>query len=147
MRIAARILSPVAACFAIVLLGCSVESKSSLMEITSDTSSLQCLTTNELTQLLRSSSKPVLVEFSVPVGCARCNQMQPQIRKLASQVSERAELCLINFNYERQLVNELGITVCPTYIAFVDGREVFRTSHPTSGDLLLARLQDLTEQQ
>lgn len=65
--------------------------------------------------------------------------MRPQVDSLIEQLGERATVCRINLNSERQLVAKLKVTVCPTYVAFVNGKELFRMAYPTSGDLLLAR--------
>ncbi|QDS99264.1 thioredoxin family protein [Adhaeretor mobilis] len=124
------------------LLGCSDKPSSVTSAASENDAPLSYLTANEFTQILRTSSQPVLVEFSVPAGCHRCEEMRPQLQTLATQLSGRAEVCSVNFNNERQVVTKLGIIVCPTYVAFENGKELFRMSHPTSGDLLLARLEE-----
>ena len=98
----------------------------------------------EFHSLLAESSQPVLVEFGVEIGCFRCDELRPQIERLAEQYSDRAVVRRINLNQARKLAAQLGVTVCPTYIAFVDGDERFRASYPTSGDLLAAQLADVS---
>lgn len=93
-------------------------------------------------QLLTSSAEPVLVEFGVETGCARCDELRSQVERLADQFSGRAKVRRINLNAERALAAEMGVTICPTYIAFVEGQEVFRISYPTSGDLITSQLED-----
>jgi thioredoxin 1 len=94
------------------------------------------VTANELRSLIANSNKPVLVEFGVEVGCFRCDELRPQIEKLAEQYAGRATVCRVNLHMDRQFASQLGVAVCPTYIAFVDGQERFRISYPTSGDLI-----------
>lgn len=93
-------------------------------------------------QLLNSSAEPILVEFGVETGCARCDELRPQVEELADQFSGRALVRRINLNAERAFAAEMGVTICPTYIAFVDGQEAFRTSYPTSGDMIASQLDD-----
>lgn len=93
-------------------------------------------------QLLNSSAEPILVEFGVETGCARCDELRPQVERLADQFSGRAKVRRINLNAERALVTQLGVTICPTYIAYVDGPEAFRISYPTSADLIASQLDD-----
>lgn len=93
-------------------------------------------------QLLTSSAEPILVEFGVETGCARCDELRPQVERLADQFSGKAKVRRINLNAERALAAQLGVTICPTYIAFVNGQEAFRTSYPTSGDLIASQLDD-----
>jgi thiol-disulfide isomerase/thioredoxin len=93
-------------------------------------------------QLLESSAAPILVEFGVETGCARCDELRPQVEWLAGQFSGKAKVRRINLNAERTLAAQLGVTICPTYIAFVDGQEAFRTSYPTSGDLIASQLDE-----
>ncbi|MBL9161601.1 MAG: thioredoxin family protein [Planctomycetaceae bacterium] len=93
-------------------------------------------------QLLDSSAEPILVEFGVETGCARCDELRPQVERLADQFSGKAKVRRINLNAERGLAAQLGVTICPTYITFVDGQEAFRTSYPTSGDLIASQLDD-----
>jgi thioredoxin 1 len=93
-------------------------------------------------QLLHSSAEPILVEFGVETGCARCDELRPQVERLADQFSGRAKVRRINLNAERALATQLGVTICPTYIAFIDGQEAFRISYPTSADLIASQLDD-----
>ncbi len=139
LTVASAIVPLVVSCCVIALTGCtnSVSTQAAL-----ETDLVPYVTSQEFTKLLNNSSRPVLAEFSVPIGCARCDKMRPQIESLVTDLNGRAEVCRLNLNYERQLVNQLGITVCPTYVAFADGQELFRISDPTSGDMLMARLED-----
>lgn len=93
-------------------------------------------------QLLESSTEPILVEFGVETGCARCDELRPQLEWLADQFAGKAKVRRVNLNAERALAAQLGVTTCPTYIAFVDGEEAFRTSYPTSGDLIASQLDE-----
>jgi thioredoxin-like negative regulator of GroEL len=98
---------------------------------------------DELQSVLAASSRPVFVEFGVEIGCTRCDELRPQVERLAEQFADRAIVRRVNLHQARPLAAKLGVTVCPTYIAYVDGQEQFRASYPTSGDLLAAQLGDV----
>jgi thioredoxin-like negative regulator of GroEL len=98
---------------------------------------------DELARRLDGADRPVLVEFSVPAGCYHCDAMRGQVEMLAERLAGRVEVCRVNLNHERMLTSQLGIGVCPTYVAFWKGKEAFRASYPTSGDLLNARVEEV----
>lgn len=122
------------------LTGCSTEPSHSSRQ-NSDENSVPYYTARELKTALAEHTNPVLVEFSVPVGCSRCDTMRPQVNELADYKPNDIEVLRVNFNHDRVLANQLGVTVCPTYIAFEDGQELFRIAYPTSGDLIASELQ------
>ena len=76
-------------------------------------------------QLIKSSTEPVLSEFSVPVGCFRCDQMRPQVESLADQLRGKVKVTRLSLNFERAIAAELGVTVCPTYIVLVNRQGCF----------------------
>lgn len=98
----------------------------------------------ELDELLQNSAEPVLVEFSVMTGCARCDQMRPQLQELAKEVEGRTHIVRMDFNANRELAASLGATVCPSYVLFSDRQPVWTQTFPTSGDLLGGRLSRTT---
>lgn len=104
------------------------------------TSAAPYISAVELNRLLGSRQRLVLVEFSVEHGCFRCDELRPQFEQLAQENDGKWVARRVNLNYERSLVAELGITVCPSYVAFVDGREAFRSAYPASKDLLQSQL-------
>jgi thioredoxin 1 len=94
----------------------------------------------ELRGVVQQSDRPVLVEFGVNFGCARCDDMQPQMERLASDFDGRARVIRVDFNANRQLVAQYGGNICPTYVLFKHGKPVVTRSYPTSADLLAADL-------
>lgn len=103
-------------------------------------SSVPYITAAELAEKMAEEDRVLLVEFCVPLGCFRCEEMQNQIDQLASDMQDRVFVCRVNLNSEHALASQLGVTVCPSYIVFEKGREVFRVAYPTSGDLIAAQL-------
>jgi len=98
----------------------------------------------EFSRRVSSARLPLLVEFSVPSGCYRCDQMRSQFEKIGTDVEGKIDVCRLDLNFERDLVAQLGIKVCPTYVAFDQGQEVFRVAYPTSGEMLAAKLEEIT---
>ncbi|MCA9188332.1 MAG: thioredoxin family protein [Pirellulaceae bacterium] len=84
----------------------------------------------------------VLIEFCVPFGCFRCDEMCEQIDRLAA--SQQGELVVrrIDLNQQPAIARQFGVSVCPSYIAFRNGEEVFRTAYPTSSGLIVAGLDE-----
>ena len=58
--------------------------------------------------------------------------MRSPVEELAQELGAAVQVRRVNFNYEKDLVRELGLTICPTYVAFHQGTEQFRVSYPTS---------------
>ena len=96
----------------------------------------------EIAQLLASSDQPTLLEFCVPVGCARCEAMREPINGLALRQTGQLHVRRVNLNFERDLAARLGVSVCPTYVVVAAGKEVGRAPYPTSADLVEALIPD-----
>ena len=124
-------------CYCLALGGCGQQHRT---ESLPQREAVPYVTAKELSESISSAKSPILVEFSVPTGCYRCDQMRQQIDMLAKNSAGRLQVCRVNLTYERSLATQFGISVCPTYVVFDAGKEVFRQSYPTSGDLLLAEL-------
>ena len=97
---------------------------------------------DELGAALAGESDTLLVEFCVPHGCARCAQMRGPIDRLASEQREGLIVRRVNLSQAPQLMWEFNLTACPSYVAFRDGKEVYRAAHPTSADLIAAGLEE-----
>lgn len=100
------------------------------------------VSTAELNAKLVEEGSLVLVEFCVPSGCFRCDEMRTQIDRLASEIESEIAICRVDLNRDPVLATRFEVTMCPSYIAFIDGQEVFRIAYPTSGDLVFAKLEN-----
>ena len=121
------------------LAGCSSEpSQSSFLE--PDDASVPYCTAAELKAALAKEDGLVLVEFCVPVGCFRCDEMRPHIDRLAHVEQDRTVVHRVDLTLERAFASQLGVTMCPSYVAFRNGEEVFRTEYPTSSDLIALQI-------
>jgi len=102
--------------------------------------SVSYVTADEFAATVAAEGDVVLVEFCVPVGCFRCDELREQIDRLASDKRDRLTVRRVNLNQQPALAKQLGVAVCPSYIAFRGGEEVFRAAYPTSADLIVAGL-------
>lgn len=107
------------------------------------TSSLPVVSSTELESLVQGSDRPLLVEFGVNFGCFRCDQMRPEMNRLAQRFEGRAEVVRVDFNANRRWAMQFGATVCPSYVLFDQTRVVSTRSFPTSADLLAADLESV----
>ncbi|REJ65685.1 MAG: hypothetical protein DWQ31_17250 [Planctomycetota bacterium] len=98
----------------------------------------------ELQMLVQQSDELVLVEFGVNFGCSRCDDMRPQIARLAGEFEGQAKVLRVDYNANRGLAAQLGANICPSYVLFRRGEVVVTRSYPTSADLLAADLDAAT---
>ena len=82
----------------------------------------------------------VFVEFCVPVGCARCDEMREQVDRLASENAAEAIFCRVNLHSGRDFAAQHGVRVCPSYALFHRGQMQLLAAYPTTGDLLAGAL-------
>ena len=92
---------------------------------------------------IRSSERPLLVEFGVNFGCYRCDRMRPDMTRLSRDFKGRVDVVRVDFNANRQLAAQFGTTVCPSYVLFNRGSVVAKRSFPTSADLLATDLRSI----
>ena len=124
----------------VAMAGCQDESKT--QPGTRATSSATYMTVDEFSAALAREDGLLLVEFCVPSGCFRCDAMRQQVDKLARDRLQGLVVRRVNLNQQPQLAWEFDVKVCPSYVAFRDGEEVFRAAYPTSADLIAAGLDE-----
>lgn len=100
------------------------------------------LSLDELGRVVSGDGEVTLVEFGVPTGCERCDRMRGPIDALANDPQQPLAVRRVNLRQYPALAWEFGVTVCPSYVAFRDGQEVFRAAHPTSADLIASGLEE-----
>lgn len=101
---------------------------------------LPVVSASDLEMRVQRSERPLLVEFGVNFGCNRCDQMRPEMTRLARELEGRADVVRVDFNANRQLTAQFGATICPSYVLFHQGQVVAKRSFPMSADLLAADL-------
>lgn len=101
---------------------------------------IKYISTDEFSESMTVNDKIILVEFCVPHGCFRCDEMRQHINRLATNEQDRTLVQRINLTHDHALASQLGVTICPSYVAFRNGEEIFRTEYPTTGDLIAVEL-------
>lgn len=66
---------------------------------------------------------PTLVEFYTP-SCGPCHQLEPHLRKLASDFAGRLKVIKVNSEQAQQSAAAYGVRMAPTLILFNNGQAV-----------------------
>ena len=91
------------------------------------------------TEVLR-SEQPVLVEVGVDYACARCDTMKPRVADVARRFKGQAKLVRVDFRADAALAQQLGVSVCPTYLVVHEGEVVDSVVGETLTPILISRL-------
>jgi thioredoxin-like negative regulator of GroEL len=118
--------------------GCGEAPPSSSPRVPSDASRFEIRSVNsaELRALVADADRPVLVEFSVLSGCYRCNDLRSPIRQRAADMQQHADVVRVDFNLNQGLAQQVGATVCPSYVVYSQGQVVSVRTWPTSADFV-----------
>ena len=118
--------------------GCVEAPSSPAVRVPSGTSEVEIRNVDgiELRALVADADRPVLVEFSVLSGCYRCDDMRSPIRQKTADMQQHADVVRIDFNSNRRLAEQVGATVCPSYVVYSQGQVVSVRTWPTSADFV-----------
>jgi len=72
---------------------------------------------------------PIAVEF-MSYSCAHCGAMEPVLQQAAETLRAREALFRVNVAIELDLASDYAIEGTPTFVMFLDGREVGRAEGP-----------------
>ncbi len=135
-----KLLAALSLLAASALSGCAEDTPSPSPSVRSDAaeSRIRSVNSAELRDLVATSDRPLLVEFSVLSGCYRCDDMRSPIRQKATDMQQHANVVRIDFNLNRSLAQQVGATVCPSYVVFSHGTIVSVRTWPTSADFVAA---------
>ncbi len=72
------------------------------------------------------ADKPVLVDFFA-TWCGPCRNVAPVIDEIASEVSDRAQVCKVDIDQSPDIAARYGVTSVPTLAVFEGGNMVRQT--------------------
>ncbi len=73
------------------------------------------------------SEKLTLVDFSAE-WCGPCKALEPVLRELSSEISDKAKIVKIDVDKNRSLTTKLNIRGVPTLILYKKGKVLWRQS-------------------
>jgi len=94
-------------------------------------------------QVLR-SHKPVLVEFTAD-WCGSCHIIAPMIEKVMRQFTTRVNFGRIDYDSNRDLAKQYGISKLPALILFQDGKVVDYILETATKSCLTAKLTSMVD--
>ena len=97
----------------------------------------------DVSQLVISSTRPVLVEFGMDVNCFRCAQMTQSVNELKNRFDGQAQIVRTSYSPSSAFQSELGLQICPTYLFYNNGQLVDRCDGPTKLPVLMSKLSHL----
>jgi thioredoxin 1 len=100
------------------------------------------VTGSMFSSLILEAEGPIVVEF-MSYGCAHCRAIEPVLEKVAEMVKSKEKVFRVNTAVEEELADTYEILGTPTFIMFLNGKEVGRVEgpHPTIPSVLTAVTQ------
>lgn len=83
----------------------------------------------------------VLVEFYA-TWCPHCQRMMPVVAQVEQLLAGKARVAQLDIDKNQEAASEAGVEGIPTFILYVDGKEVWRHSGEIEGEALLAKVQE-----
>ena len=85
---------------------------------------------------------PIAVEF-MTYGCAHCRAIEPILQEVAEALEGKEALFKVNIAVDGAVANTFEVRGTPTFIMFLDGKEVGRADgpHPNIASVLSALTQ------
>jgi thiol-disulfide isomerase/thioredoxin len=80
--------------------------------------------------LVSRATGPVAVEF-MSYGCAHCRAMEPSLQEVAAEIAVKETIFRVNIAVDQELADRYEIQGTPTFIMFLDGREIARSEGPS----------------
>jgi thioredoxin 1 len=100
---------------------------------------IQTVTGATFDHLVLHGHGPIAVEF-MSYGCAHCRVIEPFLERAAHDVRATEDVFRVNIAVEEDLARQYAIDGTPTFVMFLDGREVGRAEgpHPTLPGVMAA---------
>jgi len=98
---------------------------------------IQTISGNAFSTLVLDGAGPIAVEF-MSYGCGYCRAIEPMLQEVAETLQSREQIFRINIEAEPELAASFEVQGTPTFIMFLNGREVGRVEgiHPTLSNVM-----------
>lgn len=90
---------------------------------------IRTLDSQSFDRLVLGGQGPIAVEF-MSYGCGYCRAIEPSLQRVAKAVEADEAVFRVNIAVEPDLTSQYEIGGTPTFIMFLDGREVGRVEGP-----------------
>jgi thioredoxin 1 len=91
--------------------------------------SIATVTGGSFSSLVLEADGPIAVEF-MSYGCAHCREIEPVIEKVAETLKSKEKIFRVNTAVEDELSDRYEIQGTPTFIMFLNGKQVGRVEGP-----------------
>ncbi len=85
----------------------------------------KAITTDDFTDEVEMSDKPVLVDFWAE-WCGPCKQLAPRIEELAEEYDGEVKFVKVDVDNNQELAGQFGVRSIPTLMIFQEGEKVER---------------------
>lgn len=86
------------------------------------------------------SEKPVLVDFYAD-WCGPCKAMEPIVKDVAKNIQDKVRIVKVNIDRQQQIAQSFNVNAVPTFIAFKQGKVLWRHPGMMDKNTLLMKLQ------
>ncbi|MCD4655425.1 thioredoxin [bacterium] len=100
--------------------GSSASAKESISSSNSESTKLIEVTDSDFQSLLKSTDKPILVDFWAP-WCSPCRKLGPMIEELSKDYSEKALIAKMNVDKNKNTPGQYKIRGIPAVLVFKNG--------------------------
>ncbi len=90
---------------------------------------LQTVTGSTFSQMITEGVGPIAVEF-MSYGCGHCRIIEPVLQQVAEMVGPKEKIFRVNIAVEQELADSYEIQGTPTFVMFLNGREIARIEGP-----------------
>jgi thioredoxin len=100
------------------------------------------VTSGTFSSMVLEGKGPIAIEF-MSYGCSHCRAIEPALQQVTENLKSKETIFRVNVAIEQELAGSYGIQGTPTFVMFLNGREVGRDEgpHPTVSSVMKAVTQ------
>jgi len=91
---------------------------------------IRTVSSSDFDAVVLDGAGPIAVEF-MSYGCSFCRELEPIVQQVAEMVTSKETICRVNVAVDEELASSYGVQGTPSFIMFMDGREVGRIEGPS----------------